>query len=121
MAMSGRGPWVCVHCNSGNYQPPADGCHECSRVPLGVLPDEEPEPEMVAHPAHYTYGGAECIDVLFDLLGAQGAQDYCVGNAFKYLWRHKHKGRAVQDLKKARFYLDFLLSKLDEQEDPRGK
>ena len=115
----GRTPWGCV-CGAANYtDPDKHPCGGCGKDFWQTRRQVEDQPDAVNHPPHYNYGGAECIDVLADLLGPQGLQDYCVGNAFKYLWRHKHKGKAVQDLKKARFYLDFLLSKLDEQEDPR--
>jgi len=57
--------------------------------------------DMVNHPPHYTShpSGVECIDV---------AEHYgfCVGNAIKYLWRAGLKHDAVEDLKKARWYVD---------------
>tara|TARA_R110000824_G_scaffold1643_6_gene8157 strand:+ start:8329 stop:8466 length:138 start_codon:yes stop_codon:yes gene_type:complete len=41
---------------------------------------------------------------------------YAEGNIIKYVSRHKHKGKAVQDLKKARWYLDRLIKELEEEE-----
>jgi hypothetical protein len=55
----------------------------------------------VDHPLHYnSHGsGVECIDVV-EWMG------FSLGNAIKYIWRADHKGNAVEDLEKARWYLD---------------
>jgi malate/lactate dehydrogenase len=37
-------------------------------------------------------------------------QGYCKGNAMKYLWRYKYKGKPVEDLKKAQWYLEKLIA-----------
>lgn len=56
--------------------------------------------DMVNHPAHYTVGGIETIDFIeAKQLG------YHVGNAVKYLSRGAYKGRNVEDLKKAVWYI----------------
>jgi len=31
---------------------------------------------------------------------------FCLGNAVKYIWRADEKGRDIEDLQKARWYLD---------------
>jgi Protein of unknwon function (DUF3310). len=61
------------------------------------------EHDPVNHPSHYTYGPIEVIDLIegFDL-------GYHEGNAIKYLLRWRHKD-GLQDLKKARWYLDRLI------------
>jgi hypothetical protein len=59
------------------------------------------EREMVDHPAHYrTKGGWEVIDVIeaWDL-------DFCLGNAVKYLLRHRKKDNPAQDLLKSEWYV----------------
>ena len=57
--------------------------------------------DPVNHPAHYTHGKLQTIDVIEDWkLG------YHLGNTVKYISRADHKGNPVQDLKKARWYLD---------------
>lgn len=55
--------------------------------------------DNINHPRHYTGRniGYECIDLT-------RYQSFCVGNAIKYLWRYKDKGKPVEDLKKARWY-----------------
>lgn len=64
--------------------------------------------DPVNHPSHYTAGRIECIDFLEDQqLG------YHAGNVVKYVVRHAHKGNPLQDLQKARWYLDRLITQLE--------
>lgn len=57
--------------------------------------------DMVNHPKHYTFGTIEVIDVIEDWqLG------FHEGNCIKYIARAKHKGRELEDLKKAQWYLN---------------
>ena len=65
--------------------------------------------DPVNHPKHYTYGGAECIDVIWEM--GHGPA-FCLGNAIKYLWRAGHKGSALEDVKKSQFYLNYFISKM---------
>jgi hypothetical protein len=64
--------------------------------------------DAVDHPPHYTSSparcpscgqGIECIDVVEHM-------GFNLGNAVKYLWRCDAKGRALEDLRKSRWYLD---------------
>lgn len=64
-----------------------------------------PAHDAVEHPSHYETGKFECIDVMLETQGKQAVTDFCVCNAFKYLYRHGRKN-GVEDLKKARWYLD---------------
>lgn len=57
------------------------------------------------NPAHYKTGKYECIDVMIETLGIDFVKGFCIGNAFKYLYRFKHKN-GVEDVKKARWYID---------------
>ena len=69
--------------------------------------------DMVNHPSHYTQGGIECIDALeAATTGLTGIEAVCTANAIKYLWRWKSKG-GKQDLEKARWYIDRMISKLE--------
>jgi hypothetical protein len=64
--------------------------------------------DAVGHPAHYNAGSIEAIDVIDDWqLG------FCDGNVVKYLCRSKHAGEQLSDLRKARWYLDRLITKLE--------
>ena len=56
--------------------------------------------DPVNHPSHYTGhpSGVECIQITEH-------QNFCIGNAIKYLWRCDGKN-GLEDLKKARWYVD---------------
>lgn len=63
--------------------------------------------DMVNHPPHYEQGGIECIVAIQAALTPEEFRGFCKGNALKYVWREKHKGRG-EDLKKAAWYLGKL-------------
>ncbi len=64
--------------------------------------------DPVNHPTHYTFGRFEVIDVIEDWeLG------FHLGNAVKYVARAGRKGDEIEDLKKARWYLDRAISQLE--------
>ncbi len=64
--------------------------------------------DSVNHPTHYTThpSGVECIAVTEHM-------NFCVGNAVKYLWRAGLKGAALEDLRKARWYIDREIARLE--------
>ena len=69
--------------------------------------------DPVNHPAHYT-GRVECIEAIES--GVEGLppfQAVLVANMIKYLWRFHRKGKPVEDLKKAQWYLDQLIKKVE--------
>jgi len=65
-----------------------------------------PKKSSVVHPDHYNShpSGIECIDVVQHM-------GFNIGNAIKYLWRADLKGNAIEDLHKARQYIDFELKR----------
>lgn len=63
------------------------------------------EREMVNHPSHYNFGRVETIDYIEDVVGKEGLADFCIGNALKYISRAKYKGKYLEDLNKAIWYL----------------
>ena len=72
--------------------------------------------DMVNHPSHYTSGKIECIDALESATeGLTGIEAVCTANAIKYLWRWKRKN-GVEDLKKAKWYIDKLIEKQEENQ-----
>ena len=75
---------------------------------FGTNPQRGPAPEgdPVNHPQHYVQGGIECIDVIRAARGTDGCIQFCVGNAIKYLFRDAHKGRPLEDLQKAQWYIN---------------
>ncbi len=64
--------------------------------------------DAVNKPQHYRVGEVEAIDYIAQQLGT-GVKDYLLGNVHKYLHRHRFKGQALEDLKKAEWYLQRLL------------
>ena len=60
----------------------------------------------VDHPTHYNAhpSGIECIEVVEHM-------GFNVGNAVKYLWRADLKGNALEDLEKARWYVQREIDK----------
>lgn len=86
---------VCVH-----GTPLASWCSRC------VTTSNVGDP--VNHPPHYTAhpSGIEAIQVTEHM-------NFCLGNAMKYIWRAGLKGEdPVEDLKKARWYLDREIQRL---------
>ena len=62
--------------------------------------------DNVNNPRHYADGGIECIDAMEAAFGTDAVQDFCLCNAFKYLWRCRKKGRELEDVDKAMWYMD---------------
>lgn len=60
-----------------------------------------PVPDMVNHPAHYKLGGIETIDFI-----EAKKLNYHLGNVVKYITRADLKGERLENLKKAKWYLD---------------
>ena len=60
--------------------------------------------EAVDHPEHYNRGKIEVIDAIEDW-----GLDFNAGNVVKYVARHQHKAEPLEDLKKARWYLDRII------------
>lgn len=102
-----------------------NNCEDCARNAVkdikfkgdieGVLPLEKAPKGLidnVNHPSHYTHGKIETIDKIEDVLGLEGFQAYCVGNAIKYLDRYKLKN-GFEDIKKAKRYLEFYIEKTE--------
>lgn len=76
---------------------------------------ENVKPDVVNRPAHYTSGGIECINAMQAAFGVEAVKDFCLCNAFKYLWRHRNKN-GVEDLKKAQWYLGRLIAEMEVEE-----
>ena len=54
----------------------------------------ESKKEMVNSPSHYNNGKIECIDAMECMLTPEEFAGYLRGNAFKYMWRYRNKGKA---------------------------
>lgn len=66
----------------------------------------EKQDDIIQHPKHYTYGKFEVLDVIEDW-----ELNFRLGNAVKYIARCNHKGKKIEDLKKAVFYLQREIDK----------
>lgn len=64
--------------------------------------------EAVNNPAHY--GGKDNPYEAIKVIDAHSL-GFCLGNAVKYILRAEHKGSAVEDLKKAVWYLNHEIGK----------
>ena len=67
-----------------------------------------PQADPVNNPEHYNQGGIECIEAIKASMSGEEFRGYLKGNALKYLWRYQDKGNPVQDLAKAKWYLEKL-------------
>ena len=76
---------------------------------------EPVENDPVNHPAHYTSGGIECIDAIAASMTAPEYEGFLKGQVIKYVWRYRLKGKPVEDLKKAAFYLDRLIQAAEKE------
>lgn len=77
----------------------------------------EKEYDEVNHPKRYTdHCSMECIEVMTLCLGERAVCEFCLCNAFKYMWRHKQKN-GEEDLEKARWYLNYVKDKLQDKPD----
>lgn len=68
------------------------------------------EEDIVNHPSHYNKG-IEVIDFI-----ESWDMTFNIGNIVKYVTRAKYKGNMLQDLKKAKFYLDREIERLENHE-----
>lgn len=64
--------------------------------------------DMVNNPKHYNQAGIECIAAIQAALGPN-FKYYLQGNIMKYMWRFDYKGKPIEDLQKAQWYLNTLL------------
>ena len=73
--------------------------------------------DKVNHPRHYNvnWKGEQAIET-FDYIRSW-KMDYPESNIIKYVTRHPYKGKSLQDLKKARWYLDRLIQEVEAKEN----
>ena len=64
----------------------------------------------VNHPKHYNTGKIEVIDAI-----EEWNMGFCDGNVIKYVARHRHKGKPIEDLKKAKWYLERLIQQYEQE------
>ena len=83
----------------GNYYP---------TLSINIEPTLLTSKETVNHPNHYNVGGIEVIDFI-----ESWNLDFSLGNAIKYIARAPYKNDELEDLKKARWYIDREIERLE--------
>lgn len=61
----------------------------------------------INHPEHYNKGAIEAISIIEDW-----DLSFSVGNVIKYMLRAPHKGEELEDLEKAKWYLERHIEKV---------
>jgi hypothetical protein len=76
-----------------------------------------PEVDLVNNPPHYNSSPAKCSQCLhpIECIEVTRHMSFNLGNAVKYLWRWQNKG-GLEDLKKARWYLEDAINELEKKE-----
>jgi len=67
---------------------------------------------LIDHPEHY--GGKNNTYEAIKVIEAWNL-DFCLGNTLKYISRAGKKDNLLQDLKKAKWYLDHKIEKLEKE------
>lgn len=97
-----------------------DFCKEGDKQALKEQMDNyipQVEVDNVNHPKHYE-GKIECINAMQEVLGKDGTISFCIGNAFKYIWRCRKKHETpIEDLEKCRWYINKALELLESEEE----
>lgn len=72
--------------------------------------------DPVSHPSHYTQDKCKCKNCGYGIECITIAErfPFSLGAAIKYLWRYEDKGNPIQDLEKAKQYIQFEIDKLKE-------
>lgn len=83
------------------------------RIKEKLEENESKEKETVNHPEHYNKGGIECIEGIQSAMSEESYKGFLKGNVMKYLWRYESKEKPLEDLKKAKWYLEKLIELLE--------
>ena len=84
-----------------------------SGVPYHV-PGQSINVDPINHPLHYTFGGIETIEYMKAKSTPEEFKGHLRLTAIKYLSRTGYKNDALQDLKKAQWYLNRLIKECDD-------
>ena len=73
--------------------------------------------DPVNHPTHYTSSQARCqCGLPIECIQVAEHWNFTLGNALKYMWRCDYKGHKLEDLRKARFYLERSIQQLEKDQ-----
>lgn len=86
-----------------------------AEIPGGVI--LERVDDSVNHPKHYTNRKMEAIDIIEMIIEVEKNPKvaYNMSNVLKYLLRFRDKGKPIEDLKKAQWYLNRMIKHLEEE------
>ncbi len=73
--------------------------------------------DVVNSPPHYKTGGIEAIEGIEASMGPEAFAGFLKGNIMKYMWRYERKGKPIEDLRKASWYLDRLIGLRERKAD----
>lgn len=114
----GRWPKYCPECLPKYSKVPKKKEVDVTLANMAAKTLEEPEiktvelkEDVINHPSHYTRGKIEVIDFIEDQ-----QLPYHLGNVIKYVARAGYKGDKLEDLKKARWYLDRYINEVMQHE-----
>ena len=70
--------------------------------------------DVISRPAHYTSSPAKCAGCArpIECIDITAHQNFCRGNSIKYIWRAGLKGDALDDLRKAAYYINKEIERL---------
>ena len=91
------------------FQKSYHGSKHDPEVPYILQREEMSGDNVVEHPKHYTShpSGIECIEITKHF-------NFCLGSAIKYIWRADSKGNDIQDLRKAKQFIEFEIKRREE-------
>lgn len=97
-----------------SYPQPCPRCYGVNVCGETVEHDKQAElADMVNHPSHYTSTGIKCqCGQQVEVIQITQELNFCLGNVVKYVLRAGKKGAAIEDLEKARKYIDFEINRL---------
>ena len=76
----------------------------------------EDDADMVHHHSHYNYKSMECKDIIKVMAeGLEGEEAHYMGAIVKYLYRYPKKKNSVEDLQKAKTYIDMIIDITEEE------
>lgn len=96
-------------------------CRNCGKLdfcfmnPYAFVTAKKHDP--VSHPSHYCAGGIETIDIVKAKMPPERFRGFLQGNVIKYVTRAEFKGKQLEDLKKASWYLDRLITELEKDKE----
>ena len=102
-------------CKDGGSCSTCDGCED-AYIRIQKFLNNTTSNDNVNHPSHYETGKFECIDVMIETQGIEAVKNFCICNAFKYLYRAKKKN-GLEDYKKAKWYLEKYIELEGRQND----